>query len=737
MKIRITEKMLHLFADAFVFACIYAFLLSVFKPSLLLSGTVTAGGDTASHYLPAKYMMEHLMPNGRLMGWFPGWYAGMPLFQNYFIPPFALIALLGYVIGLPVAFKLVTVLGVFALPVAAYLCLRLMGFGFPGPSFAASFTLLFLFMENQSMWGGNIPSTLAGEFSYSISLALTVLFFGMLYRGLKDGTGMAKNTVLLALIAMTHAYTVLWVVAATPAFVVSKSLSEIRRRAVLVGKSYSTAFLLCGFWIIPLLARTQYTTAYALRWHLFEERLPPIFWPAAFLAVFAVLYGVVKRDGRFMALTWAGLSTVALFHMAYPLDLVDIRFVPFAYVICTLLASALLSEISRKLHGTWVLAFVVVLSCVFWASSSQAIVVKEPRVSSQQAKGISNWILPDKYDLRTEQVAPHLMAWNYTGFIPFWVQWNYEGFENKPLWGQYRRVNDFLKGGVSDPRAQFEHHRLHDEAGSVRAFESIPLFAGRSIIEGLYIHSITTSPFAFYLQSEFSQQQSCPFYAKYPCTVLDLDSATEHFKLFNTRYIVVRSDTLKLALAENDQWERAFEADPYEVWELKTNRNRYVYVPENMPIIFQTDDWKGLSYEWFKMGGMANKPIILTSSAGEADSALFKVVGKASAKDLDTQIWGPLPGGCNVSENISSEEIRFTTDCVGVPHVISVSYYPSWSVTGADKIYMVSPSFMLVVPSGNDVTITYGKQPIDWVGIAASVSGLALLYLMWFRKRAS
>ena len=30
------------------------------------------------------------------------------------------------------------------------------------------------------MWGGNIPSTLAGEFSFSLGLALAVLFFGLL-----------------------------------------------------------------------------------------------------------------------------------------------------------------------------------------------------------------------------------------------------------------------------------------------------------------------------------------------------------------------------------------------------------------------------------------------------------------------------------------------------------------------------------------------------------------------------
>ena len=41
-----------------VFITIYGFLLSIFKPSLMLSMTITTGGDTASHYYPAKFLRD-------------------------------------------------------------------------------------------------------------------------------------------------------------------------------------------------------------------------------------------------------------------------------------------------------------------------------------------------------------------------------------------------------------------------------------------------------------------------------------------------------------------------------------------------------------------------------------------------------------------------------------------------------------------------------------------------------
>ncbi|MBU0762620.1 MAG: hypothetical protein KKD39_06305, partial [Candidatus Altiarchaeota archaeon] len=679
MKFSVSKKMLENTVDLLVFAFIYFFLLSIFKPTLLFSETITAGGDTASHYLPAKYLMDELIPSGRVIGWFPGWYAGMPLFQSYFLPPFLLMAFLGYIIGLPVAFKLVTVAGIFILPAAAYFCIRLLGYGFPAPSFAASLTLLFLFMENQSMWGGNIPSTLAGEFSYSISLSVTILFFGLFYKGVRDGRYLAANTLLAAFIALTHAYTILWVVLTVPALSYTNSIFEMRKRLTYSAKVFFCAFLISGFWVIPLLARNGYTTAYAFRWYMSEEWFQPILWPAAAIAALAVVIGLIRRDERVISLTWAAASAAVLFHLAYDIDLVDIRFIPFIYVTSTLLASTGLYLISRLFRGVWLFAFIVVLSSIFWASNSNALILRAE----------------EGYVFQKTEVIPRLMAWNYTGYIPFWIQWNYEGFENKGLWNQYSQVNTFLKGKVSDPRVKFEHSNLHDSAGSVRAFENIPLFSGKSIIEGLYIHASSTAPFAFYLQSEVSEQRSCPFFNKYPCTRFNLDDGTKHLKLFNTQYIVARSDRLKDALSENPEWVKVFEAYPFDVWELTTNRNAYVYVPDYMPKIYSGGDWKHAAYDWFKDAGNTDKPVIFEDSPGQD---IFEVFEGENMSALLASDWINIGGRCNVSENISSEKIYFTTDCVGLPHIISISYYPSWTVYGAQKIYLVSPSFMLVVP---------------------------------------
>jgi hypothetical protein len=64
----------------------------------------------------------------------------------------------------------------------------------------------------------------------------------------------------------------------------------------------------------------------------------------------------------------------------------------------------------------------------------------------------------------------------------------------------------------------------------------------------------------------------------------------------------------------------------------------------------------------------------------------------------------------------TDSSISFHVDRVGVPVEVRVSYFPNWSVSGAEGPYRVAPNFMVVVPTGNDVTLTYGRSSADDLG---------------------
>jgi len=74
---------------------------------------------------------------------------------------------------------------------------------------------------------------------------------------------------------------------------------------------------------------------------------------------------------------------------------------------------------------------------------------------------------------------------------------------------------------------------------------------------------------------------------------------------------------------------------------------------------------------------------------------------------------------------MAPEEIRIHTSSPGHPLLIKVSYHPRWHVEGADRVWLASPSFMVVVPREEDVRLYYGPTAADragtWVTIAALV----------------
>src|SRR6185295_2976042 len=271
-------------ADALGLGFMLLVLLDTLRPSLLLLPTVTAGGDTPCHYPTFVWFHEHLLPHGRLHGWYPGAYLGQPLLLYYFPLPFLAMSVMAPLVGLPAAFKLGTVLGVFLLPLLTYAALRLMGFGFPAPLLGAAASFVFLFCEENPIWGGTIASTLAGEFAYMLGLGLAVLFLGVAYRAYSRGWSWRGPGLLLAVTGLAHGYAVLWAGLAAAYF-----LYAARRPARALGWLAAVAagaFAAAAVWLLPLLSAWGWTTPYDDPWITIalKNLFPPLLWPLFALA---------------------------------------------------------------------------------------------------------------------------------------------------------------------------------------------------------------------------------------------------------------------------------------------------------------------------------------------------------------------------------------------------------------------------------------------------------------------
>ncbi|MBA3013700.1 MAG: hypothetical protein KKD63_05135 [Proteobacteria bacterium] len=254
--------------DAAGLLVIYGTIWVLFDPRLLFVDTVLVGGDSSSWQAVAQHLFDVLLPAGRLTGWDMGNFCGYPNFTFYFIPPFLLAALPAYLFGIPltITLKCATMSGVYLLPVSTYVGVRMMKYRFPAPLLAAAASLVFVLNEGNTMFGGNMLSTLSGEFSYMFTFALLPLFLGMMWRGGQDGRGWIGGGLLLGFIGLSHLFVFI------PAVFVVIAVFCLTRQGLFAIKTSIVGFGVMAFWLLPLLAyRDGLTTPVYMIWQDFAN----------------------------------------------------------------------------------------------------------------------------------------------------------------------------------------------------------------------------------------------------------------------------------------------------------------------------------------------------------------------------------------------------------------------------------------------------------------------------------
>ena len=190
-------------------------------PSLVLRNTTITGGDTGAHVWFPDFLIDHFLP-WRVAGWSNDFYAGFPAGQFYFPFPAVLIALLD--VFLPVQHRVqarhrprsaaaaraarTCSPAASAHRVRPHRCSHVAATGFLFFKDGGDATMTFDF----HIMGGNLPSTLAGEFSFMIALALSLFFLGTLARALDRRGPLWLPAVLLALTILSHVVVALFAV---------------------------------------------------------------------------------------------------------------------------------------------------------------------------------------------------------------------------------------------------------------------------------------------------------------------------------------------------------------------------------------------------------------------------------------------------------------------------------------------------------------------------------------------
>jgi hypothetical protein len=752
--------------------------LSQLHPSLLLANTTTAGGDTGAHVMLPAFMKSQLLNHGHLTGWDPDWYDGFPVYTFYFPLPGLLTVLLNGLVPYNIAFKLITVAGTLTLPVCAWAFGRLAGLRNPGPACLAAAMLPFLFEPSFTIDGGNILSTLAGEFSYSLSLSIALLFLGVVAAGLRTGRYRALAAVLFAATLLCHLIPAIFAAVGAGVWLV---LDADLRRALTRGVRGRLARVrwmhrllwgvaagavgvgLTAWWLVPFAHEQAYTTN--MGWTNVEG-FPHLLFPAeARWLLAADLVGLVavavrrNRVGLFIAVM--GAFSAAVVCLDPQGKLYNVRFLPLWFLCLYLMAGYALAETvagaarwrRRRQLDAWVIVIrerLLRVEGMPWRPGMRISRFRRPTPDSSPAGAVAGPLLA--LAAACLVVVPPLVVPASTlaaigvtvgaNQPAAWAEWNYSGYERKPDYPEYKAVIDMMsKVGAERGcgRAMWEYDPSLNRFGTTMSLMLLPYWTNGCVdsMEGLLFESSATTPFHFINQNELSLSPSDAVNSPdFQYAGLNVPLGIEHLQQLGVRYFLASSTTVEAAASADPSLTEVASTGPFDTsyngealdttWKVYEISDSALVRPlANRPVV-----WAGVSpaqTSWLKPAAAwyddPSRWNVVPAAGGPSDWTRVDATDTRPAAVAE-----PPTTVSDVSQTDSS--VSFHVDRVGTPVEVKVSYFPNWQATGAEGPWRVAPDLMVVVPTSHDVTLRYGSSGADKVGQLISLGALIALVAM-------
>ncbi len=692
---------------AFVVGLLTVVIFVVMQPWEIFKDTTPTGGDMGAHVLVPAYLRDVLLPEGRIAGWSNDWFAGFPILYFYFPLPAFLIVALDVIMPYGVAFKLVAVGGLLLMPIGSYVLAKGIGASRPIATVAAAAGAGFVFLESYAIFGGNIKSTMAGEYSFSWSMAFSLIYLGFVIDDARRGNGFrARSALALAAMALSHIITTMLV---APASLLLLRYPNRTGRIV----TWLAGFALSAFWTIPLLTNIGYTTDMnwvPLRFFGSPEAggpLPTELWLILPLAVAGVAVAVWKRY-TIAPLLVIGLVPVIVFPFLEG-KLWNGRWLPYFFFMITFFTGIAVGAAAVSVARRW-----------FGAPRSWA------------------WIT---------------LAAAATTFLPFiigsqsapgWANWNFSGYEAKPAYAEYDALMNTIDG-LPPGRVMWEANSELNRYGTPMALMLTPFWSeGHPSMEGLLFESSLSTPFHFLNAAEMSIAPSNPI-PGLPYNGFDLDRALSRMDLFNVSYYVTFTEEATTAALNHPEYELLATSDPFSIFGLP--QSELVEVAEFEPVVFEAQDIGIVDRARTLIADphLVDFEQVAVQWYADPENAKYWVAedGPPAWRRIDENLAGlrdapPLAADGLVS-NIVLEDHRvsFSTTAIGVPHLVKVSYFPNWDASGASGPYRVAPAFMVVIPTQEQVELSFRRTDAETGGAALTLAALVVVLVgaVWEDRR--
>ena len=760
------------------------FLLLALHPDLILRNNTPTGGDMGAHVWAPAYLRDHLLSNFKLSGWSMDWYSGLPIYRFYMVVPALMIVLLDVILPYGIAIKIIAVIGILTLPYFSWLFGRFAKFAYPIPELFAIAATIFLFDESFTIYGGNIASTMAGEFSFSIALSLAMLGFALLAKGLDTGKHRISAAIIISLSALSHGIVLLFVFGGAALMLVVWNKRESFQFGA---KVIALAVLLSSFWVIPFVTSHAYMTD--MKYEPRPSGATDSFWKMFFplhtlldisLTALAVVGAVTLVRSRHKAGTWMTLLALLLaagvFIARNSLPVIGLlwnpRILPFLYLLryflfviglYELVAFALrVKSIARFAQGESGVPVVLDIAQPRDKFSFNLALLSGFAVFVLVAIGFRFQELPFG-STQVNSAGQYEYVWgplrtksSNDGFVDGWARWNFTGYEGKNAYGEYYGVVQTMKQLGADStqgcgRALWENNGELNKYGTTMGLMLLPFWTDGCIssMEGLFFEAAGSTPYHFITAAAMSKQSSNPVRElRYDNN--DAALGVRYMQELGVKYFMGFTPE---AIAQASQQEGLTEVARSGPWVVYRVANSDVVTPlavqpvvANISSSNPRERWLEVGTSWFQNPEVWTTPI---ADNGPSEWQRVDVVVDESQREGEPNsnnrrvdvvkpsvALTPVPLDPVVVSNvdIGEESVKFSVDKIGVPVLVRVSYFPNWKVDGAKGPYRVAPNMMVVIPTSTNVSMHFGWNLRDYVAYLLSFAGIA--WIVVTRRRS-
>ena len=760
------------------------FLLLALHPDLILRNNTPTGGDMGAHVWAPAYLRDHLLSNFKLSGWSMDWYSGLPIYRFYMVVPALMIVLLDVILPYGIAIKIIAVIGILTLPYFSWLFGRFAKFAYPIPELFAIAATIFLFDESFTIYGGNIASTMAGEFSFSIALSLAMLGFALLAKGLDTGEHRISAAIIISLSALSHGIVLLFVFGGAALMLVVWNKRESFQFGA---KVIALAVLLSSFWVIPFVTSHAYMTD--MKYEPRPSGATDSFWKMFFplhtlldisLTALAVVGAVTLVRSRHKAGTWMTLLALLLaagvFIARNSLPVIGLlwnpRILPFLYLLryflfviglYELVAFALrVKSIARFAQGESGVPVVLDIAQPRDKFSFNLALLSGFAVFVLVAIGFRFQELPFG-STQVNSAGQYEYVWgplrtksSNDGFVDGWARWNFTGYEGKNAYGEYYGVVQTMKQLGADStqgcgRALWENNGELNKYGTTMGLMLLPFWTDGCIssMEGLFFEAAGSTPYHFITAAAMSKQSSNPVRElRYDNN--DAALGVRYMQELGVKYFMGFTPE---AIAQASQQEGLTEVARSGPWVVYRVANSDVVTPlavqpvvANISSSNPRERWLEVGTSWFQRPEVWTTPI---ADNGPSEWQRVEVVvdeslreGEPNSNNRRVDVVKPAVALTPVpldpvvvsNVNIGEESVKFSVDKIGVPVLVRVSYFPNWKVDGAKGPYRVAPNMMVVIPTSTNVSMHFGWNLRDYVAYLLSFAGIA--WIVVTRRRS-